>query len=272
MFSSPIILNHQDTTQVALDQSVDIALVLAMSDLKARFIDVEHGVVSYKEIRGSEEYVRYQHLTGRLRSFDLSSLNQREKKLAFWINLYNTAVIHGVIEMGLHQSVKEFPRFFDRITYEIGGYLFSLNGIEHGILRGNRRPPYRLLKPFRKKDPRMAFTLVPMDPRIHFALVCGARSCPPISFYEAEQIDFQLHLAAESFINSPQVKIIPSERMVLLSMIFKWYKTDFGGGDQALMDTLLIYLDEGEKKDFLKQNRDGVRIRYQPYDWSLNQT
>ncbi len=272
MFSSPVILNHKETTQTVLDPSVDIALVIAMSDLKARFIDMEHGVVSYKSIRGSEEYEQYKNLTGRLQSFDLKSLKSRERKLAFWINIYNTAVIHGVIEQGLHQSVKEFPRFFDRISYEIGGYIFSLNGIEHGILRGNQRPPYRFLKPFQNKDPRLIFTLVPMDPRIHFALVCGARSCPPVNFYEAEKIDFQLQLAAMSFINSSQVKILSLERTVLLSMIFKWYKNDFGRSDQSLIDTLLIYLDEGEKKDFLKQNRDRVRIRYQPYSWSLNQT
>jgi hypothetical protein len=96
--------------------------------------------------------------------------------------------------------------------------------------------------------------------------------CPPVGFYEADQIDFQLELSAASFINSPQVKIPYPERTVLLSMIFKWYKTDFGGNDQALLDTLLTYLDEGEKKDFLKQNRDRIRLRYQPYDWNLNQT
>jgi len=181
-------------------------------------------------------------------------------------------VIHGVIELGLQKSVKEVNWFFDRITYEIGGYRFSLNDMEHGILRGNRRPPYRLFKPFQKEDPRLEFAVVPMDPRIHFALVCGARSCPPIGFYEAIQIDFQLELAAASFINSPQVKILSPEKIVLLSKIFKWYKTDFGGNDQALMNTLLIYLDGGEKKDFLKQNRSRVHLRYQPYDWSLNQT
>jgi len=267
-----VLLNHQERDDIELDQPIDIALVLALADLKAKFLDIESGGVFYQKIRGSEEFERYKGLTGRLRSFDLTALKSREQRLAFWINLYNTAVIHGVIELGLRQSVKEVYGFFDRITYEIGGYRFSLNAMEHGILRGNQRHPYRFFKPFQRVDPRLEFAVVPMDPRIHFALVCGARSCPPIGFYEAIQIDFQLELAAASFINSSQVKILFPERMVLLSMIFKWYKTDFGGNDQALIDTLLIYLDEGEKKDFLKQNRDRFRIRYQPYDWSLNKT
>jgi hypothetical protein len=115
------------------------------------------------------------------------------------------------------------------------------------------------------------FSILPPDPRIHFALVCGARSCPPIGFYEAEQVDFQLQLASESFINSPQVKILPQEKTIFISKIFQWYKTDFGGDDSALMDFLLNFLDEGINKTFLQQNREKIRIRYQSYDWNLNQ-
>jgi hypothetical protein len=75
-----------------------------------------------------------------------------------------------------------------------------------------------------------------------------------------------------SFINSPQVKILPEEKTVSISMIFKWYKTDFGGSDRALLDTLLNYLDEGKDKAFIEENRNQIRIRYQPYDWNLNQS
>ena len=265
------LLNPQEQGDTELDRPIDIVLVIALADLKAKFFDMERGSVSYRNIRGSDEFERYKGLTGKLRSFDLTTLKSREQRLAFWTNLYNTAVIHGIIELEIRQSVKEVHGFFDRITYDIGGHRFSLNDMEHGILRGNRRHPYRFFKPFKRGDPRLEFTVVPMDPRVHFALVCGARSCPPIGFYEAEQIDFQLELAAASFINSPQVKVSSQERTVLLSMIFKWYKADFGGNNQALMDTLLTHLDEGEKKDFLRQNRDRVRLRYQPYDWNLNQ-
>jgi hypothetical protein len=271
-FRSRIVLNAGTPSQIPAEQSIDIALTLAMADLKAKFIDAERGAVRYKSIRGSEEFERYKDLTRGLRSFDLRSVKDRGPRLAFWTNIYNTAVIHGVIELGLERSVKEYPGFFDRITYEIGGSRFSLNEMEHGLLRGNRRHPYRVLKPFRERDPRLEFAIVPLDPRIHFALVCGARSCPPIGFYEAEQIDFQLGLAAMSFINSPQVKILPEEKTVFISMIFKWYKIDFGGSDRALLDTLLNYLDEGKDKAFLEENRNQIRIRYQPYDWNLNQS
>lgn len=271
LYPSPILLNKGNPSKIPLDQPIDIALTLAMADLKMRFIDAEKGVVRYNTIRGAEEFERYKDLTKRLQSFDLRTLQERNQKLAFWINIYNTAVIHGVIELGLEISVKEFHGFFNRVSYEIGGFRFSLNDMEHGILRGNQRHPYGLLKPFRGKDPRQGFAIFPLEKRIHFALVCGARSCPPIGFYEAERIDFQLQLASQSFVNSSQVKILPQEETVFISKIFKWYKTDFGGSDSALIDLLLNFLDEGEKKAFVKQNRDKVRIRYQPYDWNLNQ-
>jgi hypothetical protein len=271
-FRSPIVLNAGTSSQIPTEHPIDVTLTLAMADLKAKFIDAERGAVRYQSIRGSQEFERYRDLTGGLRSFDLRSLKGRGQRLAFWINIYNTAVIHGVIELGLERSVKEYPGFFDRITYEIGGFRFSLNEMEHGLLRANRRHPYRLLKPFRGRDPRLELAVTPMDPRIHFALVCGARSCPPIGFYEAAEIDSQLELAAMSFVNSPQVKILPEEKIVFISMIFKWYKLDFGGSDKALLDTLLNYMDEGKHKAFLKESRNQIRIRYQPYDWNLNQS
>ena len=271
MFGSHrVILNEGTPPKISLEQPLDIALSLAIADLKARFIDSERGVVDYGSIRRSEGFERYKDLSRGLRTFDLSSLKDRDQRLAFWINIYNTAVIDGVITLGIKQSVREFSRFFDRVTYEIGEFPFTLNEMEHGILRGNRRHPYRLLKPFSKNDPRSVFAVLPLDPRIHFALVCGARSCPPIGFYEAKEIDFQLQLAAMSFINSPQVKILPLEKAVLISKIFKWYRADFGGSREALLNNLLTFLDEGENKDYLKKNGERIRIRYQPYDWNLN--
>jgi hypothetical protein len=268
---TPFILNNGSSPDALLEQPIDILLTLSLADLKTRFIDPERSLIRYHEIRNSGEYKKYQGLARRLQSFDLLSLKDRKQRLAFWINIYNAAVIHGVIELGLTRSVREVFKFFDRVTYTIGRLRFSLNDMEHGILRGNRRPPYGWFRPFGEKDPRNKFIVSPMDPRIHFALVCGARSCPPISFYEAGQVEDQLQLAAMSFINSAQVRLFPKEKALLISRIFKWYKSDFGGNDRALIDTILSFLDEGEEKNFLKENRDRIHLKYQPYDWSLNQ-
>jgi hypothetical protein len=268
--SSAIVLNEGEGHPPPGDQPIDVALTLAMADLKAEFMDPESGAVRYKAIRGSETFQRYELLARGLRSFDPRSLAHRGQRLAFWINIYNTAVIHGVVHLGLERSVKEFPRFFHRVAYDIGGQRFSLNDMEHGILRGNRRPPYALFKPFGSRDPRLELAVAPLDPRIHFALVCGARSCPPIGFYEADRVDSQLQLAAESLVNSSQVEILPQEGAILLSKIFQWYRADFDGTKAALIETILRFLDQGEKKDYLRKSWNGIKIRYKPYDWSLN--
>ena len=269
--TAPIILNQGEGPTTQADRPIDVALTLSMADLKAQFLDPESGVVRYKAMRGSEAFQGYEALALGLKAFDPGRLADRGQRLAFWINIYNTAVIHGIIRLGLERSVKELPRFFHRMAYDIGGHLFSLNDMEHGVLRGNRRPPYALFKPFGSQDPRLELAVTPLDPRIHFALVCGARSCPPIGFYEADRVDSQLQLAAESFVNSPQVEIMPQEGVMLLSKIFQWYRADFGGSKLTLIRTILQFLDDGEKKDFLMKRGDGIKIRYKPYDWSLNE-
>ena len=242
----------------------------AIGDLQAQFFDLEAGRVNYGAMKGSPEYDAYLQKAVILRNFDLTQLKERQEKLAFWINLYNTMVIHGVIDWDIRESVKERNGFFTRLKYDIGGHLFSLSEIEHGILRGNSRPPYRVFRPFRREDPRLPFAVTPLDPRIHFTLVCGSRSCPPIGFYTSEEIEEQLELATVSFINSEEVEIIPSENLLRISQIFRWYRRDFGGSERAIIRFLLRYLDAGEEKDFLGSLQEAVRIQYREYDWALN--
>src|SRR4030067_2399726 len=109
---------------------------------------------------------------------DVKLLARRGEKIAFWINLYNVIVIHGVIALGIRDSVREVWNFFRGVYYQVGDYSFTPDDIEHGLLRGNRRPPYSLFRRFRGGDPRLNFMVEPLDPRIHFTLVCGSASCP----------------------------------------------------------------------------------------------
>lgn len=44
--------------------------------------------------------------------------------------------------------------------------------------------------------------VTPLDPRIHFALVCGAKSCPPIKVYTADALEEGLEAAAAAFCES----------------------------------------------------------------------
>ena len=76
-------------------------------------------------------------------------------------------------------------QFFNTVNYIIGGHSFGLNQIENGILRSNRKAIGAVTKPFSKSDPRLRVALPAPEPKIHFALVCGAKSCPPIKTYTA---------------------------------------------------------------------------------------
>ena len=110
---------------------------------------------------------------------------------------------------------------------------------------------------------------MPVDPRIHFALVCGSRSCAPIDFYEPQQIHAQLDEAAKSFVNSSEVVLLPEERKLMLSEIFRWYEDDFGGR-AGVVDFLFDYLADGKGREFLKENADTLQFEYIFYDWNLN--
>jgi len=263
------VLNQGSESRVSQGENVAPNLMASIGDLKNRFYNLNRGLVDYAAMKGSPEYRKYRPLASQLQSFDLLSLSSVAEKKAFWINLYNTIVIHGIVELGITSSVKEISDFFINISYRIGEFVFSAQEIEHGILRANARPPYRMFPPFKRNDPRRQFSLGEIDPRIHFALVCGSRSCAPIRFYEPEIIDQQLDTAARNFINSSEVIILPERNRIFLSQIFDWYKKDFGVKEK-IFHFLLQYLDEDDKAEFLKENTDTIGVEYLFYDWNLN--
>jgi hypothetical protein len=121
---------------------------------------------------------------------------------------------------------------------------------------------------FASKDPRLSRVVNPVDVRIHFALNCAGRSCPPIQVYAAEGFDEQLVLAARNFINA-DVSIDQQAFRVHLSAIFKWFNADFGG-QEGVINFLIEYLPDGERKSWLAENVGNISFHYKPYDWGLN--
>jgi hypothetical protein len=108
-----------------------------------------------------------------------------------------------------------------------------------------------------------------VDPRIHFALVCGSRSCAPIDYYDPATIYEQLEAAANSFVNSSEVIVLPEEGKVLLSEIFRWYEADFGG-KRGVLDFLYDYLADEHARRAIRENAESLRFEYIYYDWNLN--
>ncbi len=238
--------------------------------LKSEAFDTENGLINYQCLNNSPTYSHYRRVAGGLRYFDPASLHNRKERLAFWINLYNSLIVDAVISFGIEKSIWEAGRgFFRKAAYNIGGLRYSADDIEHGILRGNRPHPLFRLPQFTTDDPRLRHAVVPMDPRIHFALVCASRSCPIITVYHASEIEEELEGVTATFINGGGVIVKPELAKVSLSRIFSWYQGDFGGRSEVL-NFILAYLREGPERNYLRENISKVRLKYQKYDWSLN--
>jgi len=150
--SSELILNSGENMPRISPPELAGALMQSIRDLRDAFYDGTRSRVDYPALRKSPEYQQYRILTNGLRGFDLRRLVGRRQKLAFWLNLYNTIVVDGIVALGIRQSVKEAPEIFTRLKYAIGDHFFSADDMEHGILRGNARPSYHVLKQFGPRD------------------------------------------------------------------------------------------------------------------------
>lgn len=156
------------------------------------------------------------------------------------INLYNLEVIRKISIGYPVSSVNDIPNFFEEKNIALGGETFSLNEIEEHL-----RNKYQ-------------------DPRIHFALVCGAISCPPLRElpFTSKNINYQLEEhATKSLNNGVFVNIYYENQQVEASQIFQWYAADFGGSDE-----ILSYLNS-----YIPGDISHFSLSYYPYDWSLNE-
>ncbi|GAB1604713.1 uncharacterized protein LOC115223425 [Argonauta hians] len=247
-------------------------LRLQISTIYDSFVSGNGKVVDYKSIENSSEFKQYKKLTLQLQRVQFR-YESEDQRLAFFINVYNALVIHGIIHFGPPTNIVTRYNFFNKACYIIGGYSYSLREIENGVLRANETGIGMLTKPFQRTDPRLRVCMPYVNPCIHFALVCGAKGCPPISIYSAEEIHDQLELAAGLFLENDENLIVDTEKkQVKLSLLFKWYKKDFHNTDKGLLEWVCLALRRGEKKTNLKKmiNEGKVSIGYLPYNWSLN--
>jgi len=233
--------------------------------LRDRFVSLDGKEVDYVALGKHPLYFRYVLLTIRLQEFDLTPLSILERK-TFFLNLYNALVIHATVCVGTQKTALERSTFFGSMSYKIGKYRYTLNDIEHGILRCNRNPPGLFSsKPFANSDPRLKYSIPvsEFDPRIHFALVCGAKSCPPIRVFSSEIVNDALDWATEAFV-SEEVSVDVEKGRVKMSMLFKWYFSDFGKSEEEVLKWILLYLspEKGLKTSF--------KITYFEYNWDQN--
>ncbi|MFC4230332.1 DUF547 domain-containing protein [Parasediminibacterium paludis] len=180
------------------------------------------------------------------------------EKKAFWINIYN-GFTHVFLDKN-PERYKNRSSFFSAKQITIAGKLFSLDAIEHGILRRskikwsegylNKWFPSKIEKELRVDT---------LDYRIHFALNCGAKSCPPIAFYNASKINEQLDIATKAYLNG-EADYNARNNTLQLPTLMSWFRHDFGGKKQMLRLAKQLGIVPADKQP---------TIHFKKYDWNL---
>jgi hypothetical protein len=188
-----------------------------------------------------------------------ATLDADTERLAFWLNVYN-ATAQSVL--AADPAVFEArSSFFGAPLVAVAEQDRSLDSVEHGLLRRSH-PKWGfgyVPNPFPDAFER-AFRVDERDPRIHFALNCGAASCPPVASYEADRIDAQLDLAAGGYL-AAEATYDAESRVVTVPRLMLWFRGDFGGRRGTLR-----FLRE---YDVIPADR-APDIDYADYDWSLD--
>ncbi len=262
------VLNDDPAASSAASPSeIAEALRKLRNQLKAEALD-ENGKVDYTKLRTSPTFAAMKATSGLLQAVDPGDMSDDDSRIAFWINLYNVLAIHGVLELGIRESVMEIPSFFGVVAYRVGDFVLTLDEIENGVLRRNAPHPATGGRLFGDEDPRLGLCPSHVDPRIHAALVCASTSCPPVAFYEASKLNDRLDLASLNYVAS-DVEVDDALRLVRLPITFRYYQSDFGR-IQGVRIFLLKYA-QGEQRTALEAAFEaGYPFDYHRYDWSLN--
>jgi hypothetical protein len=198
-------------------------------------------------------------------------LANEDARKAFLLNVYNIGVRHAFVNVGIPRTALERRTFYGSVGYNIGGKFYSLDDIEHGLLRADAPHPTKKFATKYFKDDRAKYALSKRDARIHFALNCGANACPPIRAYSADKIDRQLDAAAEAFLNGT-VLVDARKNSVKLSKLMQWYARDFGTSAKEVLTFIAPRLKDESKRalETALSSAEVPRILYTEYDWSTD--
>lgn len=194
------------------------------------------GYVDYNAIKAEKKTL--QQITQQFSAQTKVDLWAKNERLAFWINSYNAYTIQLIVDNFPISSIQDLDKgkTWDVKRITVNGKKYSLNNIENDIIR----------KQFK-------------DPRIHFALNCGAISCPPLlnKAYLPKTLDVQLETQTKNFFTNKLYQQI-SPTTAKISKIMDWYKSDFGNIVNFINKYSIVKVSSKTK------------IEYLPYDWALN--
>jgi hypothetical protein len=220
---------------------------------------VEDGLVDYENLKDDNRLQKY---LDNLSKINPDTLENDMEKMTFWINAYNAFTLEVIVDNYPLESINDLNWGGMAIAQLLGKTVwhekfitindkeFSLNDIEHGTLR----------KDFN-------------DPRIHFALVCAALSCPKLrsEAYTADKLDNQLQEQGKLFLNNQEKNHFNLEtKTAHLSRYFDWYKDDFGKNDEEVLLYIIEYLNDQEVVKSIKEDPETWTIEFIPYNWCLN--
>lgn len=202
--------------------------------------NVTNGLVNYKGIKA--EPTELDGLVAAIASQSTGGMDRNTSK-AFYLNAYNILVIKNVVDHYPIAKPTDVPGFFDQITFKVAGAATTLSDLENKKIRG-----------------------VYKDPRVHFALVCAAKSCPPIAnfAFSGANVEDKLNVLTKAALNSPNfIKVDNPARKAHLSQIMDWYKDDFIAHSKGVV----LYINKYRTNPI----PDNFTIDYYPYNWDLNE-
>ena len=197
---------------------------------------------------------QFKSLIRKLEKFPVNSLKSYDEKLSFWVNVYNIMAVKIISDHYPVKSIQDIGTWFDLVWNKnagiVGGKAYSLNDIEHRILR------------------KMG------DPRIHAAIVCASVSCPDLATfsYKPEDISEQLDNRFKDLLanKTKGFFVHQTEEVIYISQIFKWFKKDFqqAGG---IINILNKYAPADKMEDLKHLESGKYSLRYFDFNWSLNE-
>ncbi len=207
---------------------------------------VQDGTVDYQGFKNAE--IKLDQYLELIEETDTKKLS-RDEQFAFYINAYNAWTIKLILTgyPGI-KSIKDLGSIFKspwkKQIARINGDIITLDHIEHAILR----PKFK-------------------DPRVHFAVNCASKGCPPLrpEPYRSNILEQQLDEMTQAFINDSRRNRLEG-RTLYVSSIFKWFSEDF---NNDVVGFFLKYAQEDLKKQ-LADSKSKIKVRYLDYDWSLN--
>jgi len=210
--------------------------------LLKEFVNKQH-LVDYARLN-REGLRRLNSYVASLGQAGTQPLSPNEKK-ALLINAYNAFTAQWILKNYPTVSIWRTPTPFTQARHKLGGKMVSLDEIESDLRAMG-------------------------DPRIHAALVCAARSCPPLrrEAYIADGLDEQLDdNTRESLADRSLNEFYRQQGKAQISPIFKWYRQDFDKYAGGLEGFVRKYAPQ-QAVEALGDRK--LEVDFRDYDWGLN--